>query len=141
MHDIEIKNLVRMAIDARDLAYAPYSGYRVGACAKGESGAYYVGCNVENVSYSLSMCAERAAIFKGISECEHRFNAMAVVGSTLDFPMPCGACRQVMSEFFSEDTTVIVANVRGEYKVYTLGELMPEPFVLSSEREDGSGRI
>ncbi len=70
MHDIEIKNMLRMANDAKDRAYAPYSKYKVGACLKGESGAFYLGCNVENAAYGPTNCAERTAVFKAISECE-----------------------------------------------------------------------
>lgn len=128
MHDIEIKNIARMAVDVRDRAYAPYSSYKVGACAKGESGAYYTGCNVENASYGLSNCAERTAVFKGVSECEKRFSAIAIAGAGDDYPMPCGACRQVLIEFCSPDMPVIVVNGKGDYRVYTLGGLLPNSF-------------
>lgn len=128
MHDIEMKNMVRMAMDAKDRAYAPYSHYNVGACAKGESGAYYLGCNVENASYGLSNCAERVAMFKGISDCEKRFTALAIACNDGEYPMPCGACRQVMLEFCSPDTPVIVANKIGDYRVYSLSELIPHSF-------------
>lgn len=125
---IEIKNMARMAIDARDRAYAPYSKYHVGACIKGESGAYYLGCNVENASYGLTNCAERTAVFKGVSECEKRFSAIAIAGQGDDYPMPCGACRQVLSEFCSQDALVVVVNGQGDYIVYKLGELLPFGF-------------
>lgn len=131
MHDIEIKNMARMAIDACDRAYAPYSKYRVGACIKGESGAYYMGCNIENASYGLTMCAERVAIGKAISELEKRFTAVAVANDQMDYPMPCGACRQVLSEFSLPETNIIVVNGRGDYKVFTLGELLPFSFSLN----------
>ncbi len=128
MHDIEIKKIARMAVDVRDRAYAPYSNFKVGACIKGESGAYYTGCNIENASYGLTNCAERTAIFKGVSECEKRFTAIAISGAYDDFPMPCGACRQVMTEFCGPDMPVIVVNRKGDYRVYELGALLPHSF-------------
>lgn len=81
IHDLEIKNMLRMANDARDRAYVPYSGFRVGACIKGETGAYYLGCNVENVSYGATNCAERTALFKAIYEGERAFDALAIVST------------------------------------------------------------
>ena len=128
MHEIEIKNMARMALDARDRAYAPYSQYKVGACAKGGSGAYYIGCNIENASYGLTNCAERTAIFKGISECEKSFTAIAIAGIDKGYPMPCGACRQVMSEFCAPYMPVVIVNAFGDYEVYTLSELLPYSF-------------
>lgn len=128
MHDIEIKNMIRMANDARDRAYAPYSEYKVGACLKGESGAFYLGCNVECASYSPTNCAERTAVFKGISECEHAFTAIAITCNAETLPMPCGVCRQVLVEFCKPDMEIIVANKYGEYRVFSLGELLPYSF-------------
>lgn len=135
MHDIEMKNMARMAMDAKGRAYASYSNFHVGACIKGESGAYYLGCNVENASYGLSMCAERTAIFKGISDCEKRFVAIAIAGDGPGFPLPCGACRQVMVEFCPQDMPVIVVNGSGDYRVYTLSELLPHSFLPDHLKE------
>ena len=128
MHEIEIKNMIRMAQDVVRRAYAPYSNYRVGACVKGLSGAFYLGCNIENASYGLTNCAERTAVFKGISECEKNFNAIAVVSENDDFPYPCGACRQVLVEFFLPESEIIIANKNAQYKLFTLDELMPFAF-------------
>ncbi|MGI6192267.1 MAG: cytidine deaminase [Christensenellales bacterium] len=128
MHEIEIKNMIRMANDARDRAYAPYSNYKVGACLKGESGAFYLGCNVENAAYGPTNCAERTAVFKAISECERRFTAIAITSTGETLPVPCGICRQVLVEFCRPDMEVVCANKFGEYKVFTLGELLPNAF-------------
>lgn len=128
MHDIEIKNMIQMAMDVRTRAYTPYSHYNVGACLKGESGAYYLGCNVENVSFGLTLCAERVAVVKGISDCEKRFVALAIVADDIHMPYPCGACRQVLMEFCKPTMPVIVANRKGEYEMHTLGEFLPHPF-------------
>ena len=97
----------------------------MGAALLGKSGRVYTGCNVENASYGLSICAERAAVFKAVSEGERDFKAIAVV--TEKGVTPCGACRQVLMEF-GEDMQVIVANESGEYRVLTLRELLPEAF-------------
>jgi len=128
MHDIEIKNMIRMAADAKDRAYAPYSGYKVGACLKGESGAFYLGCNVENAAYGPTNCAERTAVFKAISECERKFTAITIVSNGETLPVPCGICRQVLAEFCEPEMDVICANKYGEYRAFTLGELLPFAF-------------
>ncbi|MEL7602053.1 MAG: cytidine deaminase [Bacillota bacterium] len=128
IHDLEIKNLLRMANEAMDRAYAPYSGYRVGACLKGASGAYYLGCNVENASYSATNCAERTALYKAVSEAERSFDALAVVSTGDQTTVPCGVCLQVLSEFCEGDMPVICANRSGRYQVYALEELLPRPF-------------
>lgn len=123
-------DLVKAAAAARQKAYAPYSRFAVGAAVLGGSGRIYGGANVENASYGLTMCAERTAIFKAISEGETRLEAMAV---TADGPVPaspCGACRQVMAEFGI--TTVIMGNTRGETRTATLAELLPYAFDKAS---------
>jgi cytidine deaminase len=118
-------NLIAKAMEAREKAHAPYSHFAVGAALLGKSGRVYTGCNVENASYGLSICAERAAVFKAVSEGERDFEAIAVV--TENGVTPCGACRQVLMEF-GEDMQVIVADGAGEYRVFTLQELLPEAF-------------
>lgn len=128
MHDIEIKQMVKMAVDTRTRAYSPYSKFNVGACIKGESGAYYLGCNIENASFGLSMCAERVAIYKGISDCEKNFQAIAIAADDIHMPYPCGACLQVMTEFCKPTMPVIISNRRGDYEVHTLEGLMPFVF-------------
>lgn len=128
IHDLEIKNMLRMANDARDRAYVPYSGFRVGACIKGETGAYYLGCNVENVSYGATNSAERTALFKAIYEGERAFDALAIVSDSHNFTVPCGICRQSLSEFCDDDMPVICSNGVGKYKVMRFGELFPYAF-------------
>ena len=93
IHEFEVKNLLRMANDARERAYVPYSGFRVGACLKGASGAYYYGCNIENAAYSPTVCAERVAMFRAIYEGERTFDALAIVWDGDTPAVPCGVCR------------------------------------------------
>ena len=127
-----MNELVTLAIKARENAYAPYSGYKVGAALKTKSGKIYLGCNIENASFSPTVCAERTAIFKAVSEGEKEFEAIAVTGGKeeiSDFAPPCGVCRLVMSEFCKEDFKIILYNGKEE-KVYTLKELLPLSFSL-----------
>jgi cytidine deaminase len=119
------KELIALAIEARANAYTPYSGYSVGAALLAESGEVYCGCNIENSSYGLTICAERAAAFKAVCAGERRFLAVAVV--TENGGSPCGACRQVLSEFGS-DMRVLVADAAGNYRAWTLSELLPDQF-------------
>ena len=128
IHDLEIKNMLRLANEAMDRAYAPYSKFKVGACLKGASGAYYLGCNIENASYGATNCAERTAMFKAVYDGERNFDALSVVSSTSEIPYPCGLCRQVLGEFADVDMPVICANKSGEYKICSLGELLPFAF-------------
>ncbi len=117
------EELIALAAQARERAYAPYSQFAVGAALLAKSGRVYTACNVENVSYGLSVCAERAAVFKAVSEGEREFEAIAVVTET--GVTPCGACRQVLREF-GEDIRVIVADASGRYRVFSLRELLPD---------------
>ena len=117
--------LVALAKEARCNAYAPYSGFAVGAALLATSGRVYTGCNVENASYGLSICAERVALFKAVAAGERGFTAIAVVTET--GATPCGACRQVLQEF-GGDLRVIVVDLRGERRVYALEELLPHGF-------------
>ena len=122
------RKLVEAAQAARERAYAPYSGFTVGAAVEANSGVIYSGCNVENASYGLTLCAERVAVFKAVSAGEREITALAVVsgpGAT-----PCGACRQVLAEFAPrpEEVTIVVVNGQGEETLYTLGELLPASF-------------
>ncbi|HOG00798.1 MAG TPA: cytidine deaminase [Clostridia bacterium] len=128
IHDFEVKNMLRMANDARDRAYVPYSGFRVGACLKGSTGAYYLGCNIENAAYSPTVCAERNAMFKAVYEGEREFDAIAIVWDGENVAVPCGVCRQVLAEFCDPEMPVICANRKGEYKVLGLGDLLPLAF-------------
>lgn len=131
MTDIE---LIEKAKKAAENAYVPYSGFKVGAALVAKSGRVYLGCNIENASYSPTNCAERTAFFKAVSEGEREFCKIAVVGGEngdfSDYCTPCGVCRQVMSEFCGEDFTVILGKNAEEYKRFTLGELLPHGFSL-----------
>ena len=126
------KELVKVAFSAMERAYAPYSGYTVGAALLGKSGALYTGCNVESASYSPTNCAERTAFFKAISEGEREFSKIAIVGgkqgNVTDMFMPCGVCRQVMAEFCDDDFEIIVALTPDDFKSFTLKELLPFGF-------------
>lgn len=120
------EELIGLAREARQRAYAPYSRFAVGAALLGRSGRVYTACNVENVSYGLSICAERAAVFKAVSEGEQEFEALAVVTSAGG--SPCGACRQVLAEF-NYNMTVYVADTEGQHRAFTVEELLPEAFM------------
>jgi len=124
---VEDKELIALATEARKQAYAPYSHYEVGAALWTASGQVYTGCNVENASYGLTICAERTAAVKAVSSGERDFVAIAVV--TADGGTPCGACRQVLAEF-GPHMRVLVADAAGNYKTYRLDELLPDAFVL-----------
>lgn len=123
------QELVEAARAARERAYAPYSGFKVGAALLGQSGRIYGGCNVENVSYGLSSCAERNALFRAVAEGERWFSAVAVVTETATPTAPCGACRQVLLEFAAGgDMEVVLATTSGEQRVTSLSVLLPESF-------------
>jgi cytidine deaminase len=118
--------LIKMAVEARQRAYAPYSNYWVGAALMTSSGRFFTGCNVENASYPNGLCAERVAVFKAVSEGEREFVAIAVV--TGNGGTPCGACRQVLAEF-GLDTLVFIADADGNLKQESrLDELLPGAF-------------
>ncbi len=124
--------LIKNAVKARENSYAPYSNYKVGAALLTKSGKVYLGCNVENASYTPTICAERNAFFKAISEGEREFEMIAIVGGKEGEDLstnctPCGVCRQVMTEFCSKDFLVILGTPE-KYKVYRLEELMPYSF-------------
>ena len=124
---VSADELVRLATEARERAYAPYSGFRVGAALLVADGRVYTGCNVENASYGLSMCAERTAVFKAVADGALAFTAVAVVADSAEPPSPCGACRQVLAEF-GPATRVIIANLRGARREATVEELLPVSF-------------
>jgi cytidine deaminase len=121
------QSLLREAREARELAYAPYSGFKVGAAVRTSSGKIYTGCNVENVSYGLSMCAERVAIFKAVAAGDPAIVEIAVVTDAKPPSPPCGACRQVLFEF-SRHADVILENLDGESEVTNIHDLFPHPF-------------
>lgn len=126
--------LIRAALKTRSNAYAPYSGYAVGAALLGKNGVVYTGCNVENASYPVCCCAERAALFTAVAEGCREFSAVAVVGGRVGevLPLcgdafPCGVCRQALSEF-SPALRVVVARDENNYKEYILSDLLPDSF-------------
>lgn len=131
---VQLDELIAMARDAMDGAYAPYSGYRVGAVAYTESGDAYTGCNIENASYGLTVCAERVAIWKAISEGAEQIVAIVIAVDDAEMPRPCGACLQVMAEFVPEGQALQVVTVRGDgsYESLTLEDYLPMPFHLES---------
>ena len=121
--------LIDKALEARELAYVPYSNFKVGSAVLFESGDIYSGCNIENASFGATNCAERTAIFKGVSEGNKIIKAIAIVGDIRTFTTPCGICRQVMGEFIEDkNTPVILVKNRNEYLIKTFDEVMPGAF-------------
>ena len=131
---METQELIRKALDVRQKAYAPYSGFMVGAALLCKDGRIFTGCNIENASYGATNCAERTAFFKAVSEGYREFTAIAIAGGrkeaqSLEYCAPCGICRQVMSEFCDSDAfLVILPRSEEDYKSYTLGQLLPLGF-------------
>jgi homotetrameric cytidine deaminase len=137
------KNLLKKAFDAMKKSYAPYSDYNVGAALLTSTDEIYLGCNVENSSFSLTCCAERTAFLKAVSDGHKSFKAIAIIGgkkavdcdsietfASLDFAFPCGACRQVMQEFCTENFPIVLTNGK-EIKILTLSEALPFAFSKS----------
>ena len=126
---LEWRTLLTAAMDARQRAYAPYSGFKVGAAVRTATGQMYSGCNVENASYGLTVCAERVAIWKAVSQGEREIVALAVVSDS--GATPCGACRQVMNEF-AREMPVLVANTQGNAVLLSIEALLPAPFPIAN---------
>lgn len=125
---MDIEQLIEEAKEARKQAYVPYSKFAVGAALLTENGNVYRGCNIENAAYSMANCAERTAFFKAISEGEKNFKLLAVVADTDRPCSPCGACRQVISEFCPPDMKVVLTNLKGDLLETTVKELLPGAF-------------
>ena len=127
-------SLIQAAKCAMEHAWAPYSGFKVGAALLAEDGRVFTGCNIENASFSVTACAERTALCKAVSEGCRSFTALAVVGGKggvcTDFAYPCGACRQALSEFCGEDFRVLLWKDDGMIEATTLGALLPGSFRL-----------
>ena len=131
-----MEELIQKAMEAREKAYAPYSGFMVGAALQCADGTVYTGCNIENAAFSPTNCAERTAFFKAVSEGQQDFSAIVIVGNKADVKMgegdycaPCGVCRQVMAEFCNPETfRVILAKSPDDYKEFLLKELLPLGF-------------
>jgi len=133
-----IEKLINAAVAARERAYAPYSNFRVGAAILTKEGRYYTGCNVENVSYSLTCCAERVALFKAVSNGERDFEAIAITAGTDEYCAPCGACRQALAEFGAK-IKVFMVNRAGDYHLRSVAELLPEAFDPKTLNSDADG--
>ncbi|MBQ8428827.1 MAG: cytidine deaminase [Clostridia bacterium] len=125
------KELMSLAVEARKASYSPYSSFRVGAALLGKSGKVYLGCNIENAAYTPTICAERTAVFKAVSEGEKEFVAIAIVGgrgeTIADFCAPCGVCRQVLAEFCDADFRLVLGNP-DQIKTYSFAEILPLSF-------------
>lgn len=123
---VDTKELIKKALEAQKMAYVPYSKFHVGAALITEDDQVFTGCNIEIASYSPTICAERTAIFKAISEGHKKIKSIAIVGDA-DFTYPCGVCRQVIREF-GKNASIIIANSEEEYREYKLEELLPNSF-------------
>lgn len=132
---MDAKELMKMAIEARQNAYVPYSHFAVGAALLAESGRVYTGCNIENASYGLTCCAERNAIFAAVGAGERRFKMLAVAADSPEPVAPCGACRQVIAEFGI--LLVVMGNLKEETKTMTAEELLPYGFGQESMNNKG----
>lgn len=121
--------LIEKAINSREMAYAPYSNFKVGAAVLTDDGSIYTGCNIENASYGATNCAERTAIFKAVSEGYTKIKAIALIGDVNSYTYPCGICRQVMVEFAeSSDMPIFIIKNKNEYIKTTLEEILPGSF-------------
>ena len=118
------------ALGARENAFAPFSKFKVGAAIEGLDGRIHTGCNVENATYGLTMCAERVAVYKAVSEGARRFKRVAVAAESDNLTPPCGACRQILWEFCG-DVEIVLVNPRGKIETFRLKDLFPRPFDVS----------
>lgn len=125
---MEKEQLMNLAKEGREKAYVPYSKFKVGAALLTANGKVYKGCNIENSGYSMTNCAERTAMFKAVSEGERDFAAIAIVADTDGPCSPCGACRQVISEFCAPEMPVYLTNMKGDVQETTVAELLPGAF-------------
>ncbi|MBQ8497509.1 MAG: cytidine deaminase [Clostridia bacterium] len=130
MADFDRKTLLRAAMKAREFSYSPYSQFKVGAALLSADGTIYTGCNIENSAYSPSLCAERCAVAKAVSEGAREFIAIAVVGPEDSETTPCGVCRQVLYEFCDESLIILCGGTDTHYTEMTLGDLLPKGFRL-----------
>ena len=126
------RDLINLADEAKAFAYVPYSGFPVGAAIRCANGTVFTGCNVENAAYGETICAERVAITKAVSEGQFKFQSIAVISDADDYCLPCGACRQVMLEFAPE-LEVLCTKADGSYLSYRLTELLPHGFRLEKK--------
>ena len=134
MSEESLQALIKMATDARLHSVAPFSTFLVGAAVRTETGKVFTGCNVESASYGLTVCAERVAIWKALSEGERQFTELAVVADTESLTPPCGTCRQIIWEF-AKHATIVLANLRGQQETVSIKELLPRAFDARFLRE------
>ena len=120
-------DLIRIATDARLCSLAPFSKFLVGAALRTEAGKVFTGCNIESASYGLTVCAERVAVWKALSECERDFTDLVVVVDTEQLTPPCGTCRQIIWEY-CKDAKITLANLKGKSEVVDIRELLPKAF-------------
>ncbi len=132
MDEKTISELVHRAIEAREMAYAPYSEFKVGAAVLADNGKVYTGVNVENSSYGLTNCGERTAIFTAVTNGMKKIIAIAIAADTEEPVSPCGACRQVIYEFSDKDTIIILSNLKGDRMIFGVEEILPYGFKLLS---------
>lgn len=130
MDEKKISELVRRAVETREMAYAPYSKFKVGAAVLADNGEVYTGVNVENSSYGLTNCAERTAIFTAVTNGMKKIIAIAIAADTEEPVSPCGACRQVIYEFSDKDTIIILSNLKGDRMIFGVEEILPYGFKL-----------
>ncbi|MFV2013997.1 MAG: cytidine deaminase [Candidatus Heimdallarchaeota archaeon] len=128
MEDSETRILIQQAIEAKNRAYAPYSNFRVGAALLTDKDQMFQGCNIENISFSPTVCAERTAIFSAIVQGNNKFKAIAIASDDVQFSSPCGVCRQVLSEFVSQDFIIILINSSNQSKKMRFQDFFPLPF-------------
>ena len=135
------KHLLPLALDARSHAHAPYSGFHVGAALRAADGSLFSGCNVENASYGLTLCAERNAVVTAVAAGHTSFTDVVIVADGDATPYPCGACRQVLAEFGGDDMRVhVLRGDTGEIETLSLGELLPRAFRLKTGNAEVSGK-
>lgn len=127
MSEESLQQLIETAKAARLRSVAPFSNFMVGAAVKTESGIVYTGCNIESASYGLTVCGERVAIWKGLSEGERHFAELAIVADTDTLTPPCGTCRQIIWEF-CRDATIVLANLKGDSETVSIRQLLPRAF-------------
>ena len=133
----EIENLIKIATDARLCSLAPFSKFLVGAALRTEAGEIFTGCNIESASYGLTVCAERVAIWKALSDCERKFTDLVVVVDTEQLTPPCGTCRQIIWEY-CKDAKITLANLRGQREEVDIRELLPKAFDARFLKDSGS---
>ena len=133
MSENEFDNLIKSAISAKDKSYSPYSNFRVGAALLTRNNIVIQGSNIENISFTPTICAERTAFFSSIVSGENKFHAIAVASDDIKFTPPCGVCRQVMAEFVSPDFKIILVNNKSESKIIEFQNLFPFPFEPSEK--------